>query len=64
MNVAELNRDQLIELKQAYICQYLEDTEGRSPSWGALAAADNIVSDDYIIDFYGGIVFAEEDFFS
>ncbi len=56
-SVSELSRDELIELKQAYLCetQY-------SVSWGELVYADEIVDDTIILDYYGDISFVCEDF--
>lgn len=57
MSVKELNRAQLDELKQAYISDLLGD-----PSWGDLAAAQN-VDDETIFLYYDGICFVSDDFF-
>lgn len=59
MNVHELNREQLIQLKQ----RYLDEKQG-SISYGELAAADQLVTDEEIFKAYGHITFVEEDFFS
>ena len=56
MNVHELTRDQLNELKQAYICELLAN-----PSWGDLADAETL-PDDIIFEHYDGVVFGEDDF--
>lgn len=56
MKVTELNREQLLQLKQKYMC------ETGNPSYGDLANADLIVSDAWIEYYYGGIEFVEEDF--
>lgn len=66
MNVAELNRDQLIELKQSYLEVLNESGEHEEVvgvSYGELANADEIVPDDVIFDYYDGIIFTEDDFF-
>ena len=57
MTVSELNRNQLISLKQAYLTKLFIN-----PSWGDLADADNIISDLEIFEEYEGFVFTEEDF--
>ena len=62
MYVTELNRDQLNELKQAYLCELadcgeLEEVVG--VSYNELADADEIVPDND----YQDIVFSEDDFF-
>jgi hypothetical protein len=58
MKVQELNREQLIELKQSFLCNKQE-----SVSWGELADADDIVSDEELFEEYGHIEFTDEDFF-
>lgn len=42
----------------------LEDVLGYQPSWGEIAAADEIVSDEYIKEEFSGVDFVEEDFWS
>lgn len=59
MTVKELNRDQMIQLKQDYLCETRGDV-----SYGELADADEIVSDEQMFDYYGGIDFVEDDFWS
>lgn len=59
MSLDELNQDQLIELKQAYLMEHQE-----SVSWGELAAADELVSMEELQEDYGHIDFVEEDFTS
>lgn len=56
MNVHELQRDQLIELKQRYLC------ENDNPSWGDMADSDELVSDETIFQEYEGVEFTEDDF--
>ena len=66
MDVTELNRDQLVELKQNYLCE-LDDSgeheEVVGVSYGELADADEIVPDDVIFDHYSGVIFTNDDFF-
>lgn len=57
MTVKQLNRDQLVSLKQ----QILTDN-GKDVSYGELADADNLVSDEEVFDRYEGVSFGEEDF--
>ena len=57
MSIYELNREQLIQVKQRY---YIENNE--NVSWGELANIDDLVSDDEIFKEYGYITFVEEDF--
>ena len=66
MNVTELNRDQLIELKQGYLEVLNESGEHEEVvgvSYDELANADEIVPDDVIFNYYDGIIFSEDDFF-
>lgn len=63
MTVYDLTRAQMEELKQDYLCNHLEEVEGRSPSWGELASADSIVSDAIIFETYGHYCFCNDDFF-
>ena len=57
MDVKELNRDQLIQLKQAMLCD-----RGTGTSYGELAAADELVTDEEVFTHYEGTVFTEDDF--
>ena len=71
MNVTELSREQLTELK----CNYLEqladegsyaevlDVDYNEPSYSDLANADEIVPDDVIFKNYEGVCFVPDDFF-
>lgn len=59
MKVKELNREELIELKQNYYCNKL----GNNASYGELADIDKIVTDKEIFKFYDNIDFVKEDFF-
>ena len=61
MKVTELNRDQLVELKQRYLTDWYNGY-GQCPSWEELANADTIVSDETIQDYFDGIEFVPEDF--
>ena len=71
MNVTELSRDQLIELKQNYLEQladegsYAEvlDVDYNEPSYSDLANADEIVPDCVIFKNYEGVCFVPDDFF-
>lgn len=65
MLVTELNREQLDELKQHYVCQLAETGEFEEVvgvSYGELADSVNI-QDDVIFEHYDGIEFTEDDFF-
>ena len=61
MDVRELNREQLTELKQNYYCHELHEDEG--VSYGELAAIDELVSDEEVFEFYEGTSFCNDDFF-
>lgn len=63
MDVFELSHEQMEELKQAYLCEHLLEVEDRTPSWGELALADEIVSNTMIFEQYAGVIFSEDDFF-
>ena len=63
MTVKQLNRDMLVELKERYLMEKLDEKENRTPSWGELADADEIVSDDTIYKEYEGYDFCVDDFF-
>lgn len=58
MNIRDLTREQLIELKQHYYCD-----KNVNVSWSELADIDNIVSDEEIFEEYSNVCFVEEDFF-
>ena len=57
MKVQDLTRDQLVELKQGYLCGRPEE-----PSWEELAQADTLISDEEIFSAYDGYNFVPEDF--
>ncbi len=57
MTTHELNRDQIIELKIAYLCLTQENV-----SYGELVDADEIVSDQTIHEYYAGTDFSDDDF--
>lgn len=61
MNVKELNKEELIQLKQNY---YIEKCNEGSDcvSYGELANIDDFVSDEFILDHYKDVCFVEEDF--
>ena len=63
MTVYDLNRDQLVELKQHMITEE-NDRRGEGTSYGELADADNIISDEEVFAKYGGTVFFPDDFAS
>lgn len=71
MNVLELSREQLIELKQNYLTQLADegtfaevlDVDYNEPSLVDFANADEIVPDCVIFRNYEGVCFVNEDFF-
>ena len=71
MDVTELSREQLVELKQNYLCS-LADSEDYREVFGVNYIgvlfsdplnADDIVPDDVIFDNYSGVIFCDDDFF-
>lgn len=71
MDVHDLSRDQLVELKQNYFTELVNEgtfaeVVGRDydePSCWDLANADDIVPDDVIFRNYEGTHFVNDDFF-
>ena len=72
MDVHDLSRDQLIELKQNYMVELANNGEFAevmgvdydNPSYEDMADADELISDEDIFRHYGDYTFTEEDFFS
>ena len=62
MTVYDLNRDQLVELKQHVLTEQA-DLRGEGISYGELAEADNLISDAEIYELYAGTNFVPDDFF-
>lgn len=58
MNVTELSRAQLLQLK----ANYYEDRHPDGVSYGELADVDSLVTDDEVIEAYSGVTFVEDDF--
>ena len=71
MNVKELTREQLVELKQHYMAELVNEgtfaevmnRDYDEPSYSDLANADEIISDDFIFEHYDGVDFVTDDFF-
>ncbi len=61
MTLRELNSDQRLLLKQDILTRRM-DAKGESPSWGELADADTLVSDQELEDEFGGTEFSPDDF--
>lgn len=70
MDVRDLSREQLTQLKGHYLCQLADEglfaemfgVDYDFPSWHDMAYADEIVPDDVIFRNYEGVCFTEEDF--
>lgn len=62
MTIEELNREQLVELKQHFICESNEENNEKS-CWSDMADANEIVSDETIMAVYSGYDFSNDDFF-
>lgn len=62
MTFNELNAEQRLTLKQRMLDEELYETEGRGASYGELAEAGSLVSDEKLGEKYGGTVFVKEDF--
>ena len=58
MGIDNLTASQREQLK----ITVLEDVLGCEPSYGEIAAADEIVSDEYIEEEFAGVHFVDEDF--
>ena len=61
MKLKDLTGDQRLYLKQDILTRRM-DEKGESPSYGELADADNLVSDQELEDEFGGTEFVPEDF--
>lgn len=62
MFVRELTTEQIYALKQAYLMEKLDREEHRCPSWGELADAGELVSDEEIFGEYDRVEFSPDDF--
>lgn len=62
MSVKELNRSQLIQLKVDILFRQFEEQD-KTPSWGDIADADILVSDEAVFKEFAGTEFSEGDFF-
>ena len=58
MKLQDLNREQIIQLKQNLYCE-----RNKNASYGELAEIDNLVSDEELKEEYGDTYFVDEDFF-
>ena len=57
MSYDEINRDQILALKQNYLVRTQDNV-----SYNELAEADNLVSDEELEQVYKNVNFVEEDF--
>lgn len=64
MTVTELNRGQLIQLKQMYLEEYLNNwaDENEPISYNDIINADEIIPDETIFEVYEGTFFTKDDF--
>ena len=71
MDVRDLTREQLVELKQRYMSELVNEgtfaevmnRDYDEPSYGDLAEADTLITDDFIFEHYAGTYFVNDDFF-
>lgn len=61
MTIRELTREQLQQVKGHYLTRK-RDEAGAGISWGELAAADELVTDEEIFEAYSDTEFTEGDF--
>ena len=62
MTLKDLNKDQKLYLKQDMLTKELLEVEGRTPSYGELAEADELVTDEALEREHGATEFVDEDF--
>lgn len=62
MTLKDLNKDQRRQLKARLLDEELMEVEGRTASYGEIANADEIVSDEKLEEAYGATSFAPDDF--
>lgn len=63
MDVRQLNRDQLTELKERMVSDEIYESEGRCASCGELADAGKSVPDEKVFERYAETEFVNDDFF-
>lgn len=61
MKLKDLNDDQRLQLKQDLLSRRM-DEKGESPSYGELADADTLVSDEELEAEFGDTEFVPDDF--
>ena len=62
MTLKDLNKDQRKQLKARLLDDELMKVEGRTASYGEIANADEIVSDEKLEEAYGATSFVPDDF--
>lgn len=72
LTVSELTAEQLRFLKECYFSELVNegtfgkivynDPEIEEPSYSDYANIDELVSDDFILEYYSGALFSEDDF--
>lgn len=62
MSFDDLTGEQRIEAKQRLLCERLEKSENRTPSYGELADVDEAISDKEAEEAYAGTEFSPDDF--
>ena len=71
MDVTELSREQLEELKNNYMAELVNEgtfaevmnCDYNESSWDDCANADKLIPDEVIFEHYAGIEFVNDDFF-
>ena len=62
MTLKDLNKDQRKQLKARLLDDELMEVEGRTASYGEIANAAEIVSDEKLEEAYGAASFVPDDF--
>ena len=62
LTVYDLTREQINQLKEAYLDQHLQETCDECASYGEIANAGEIVDDWLIYDAYADTLFSPDDF--
>lgn len=72
MSVSELTEERLRFLKECYFSELVNegtfgeivhnDPEIEEPSYSDYANIDELISDDFILEYYSGALFSEDDF--
>lgn len=62
MRFSDLTNDQRTEAKQRLLCERLEKSENRTPSYDELTGVDEAISDKEAEEAYAGTEFTPDDF--